>query len=405
VGRPEITVVGIGADGWRGLTDAAREVLAAAEVIIGSERQLDLLDPGLRAVRRPWPRPMLPAVAQLVDEHRDRTLAVLASGDPMFFGVGGTLTRLVGAERLRIIPHPSSLSLACARLCWPAEDVDVVSLVGRPVETLHPAVQPGRRVLVLVSERDAAARVCRLLVARGYGRTNVIALEQLGGAGESMRSALAHEWTGDTDSLAVLALQCRAELDAPALPRTPGLPDAAFHTDGQITKREMRAVALSSLAPAPGQLLWDVGAGSGSVGVEWMRTHPSCKAIAVERRGDRCGLIEANANALGVPGLTVVRGEAPDALHDLPQPDAVFAGGAVSVPGVLDACVNALPEGGRLVAHAVTVEAEGALASWHAALGGTLTRISIQRAAPLGDFTGWRPALPITEWCYTRGTA
>jgi precorrin-6Y C5,15-methyltransferase (decarboxylating) len=400
-----VTVVGVGADGWAGLTDAARAAITDADVVVGSDRQLALLPDAVSAVRHPWPSPMLPAVATLLDDHPAGRLVVLASGDPMFFGVGGTLARVLGADRLRVIPHPSSVSLACARLGWAAEDVDVVSLVGRPIETVHPAIQPGRRVLVLVSDPSAGTELSKLLVTRGYGHTSVTALQRLGAADQTARSAAAHDWTGDVDRLTVLALDCRADLGAPALPRTPGLPDDAFVTDGQLTKRELRALAMSALAPAPGQLLWDVGAGSGSIGVEWMRTHPSCKAVAVERREDRCVLIEMNAEALGVPGLSIVHGSAPEALRALPTPDAIFVGGAVSVPGVLDACVHALPEGGRLVAHAVTLESEAALASWHGALGGALTRVSIERAEPIGAFTGWRPARPVTQWAYTKETA
>ena len=389
-----VDVVGLGADGWPGLPDAAREVLRAAEVVVGGPRQLALLDASVAAERQPLPTPLLPALGEVV--RTDRRVAVLASGDPMWFGIGGTLVRL--GVPVRVHPAPSSMSLAAARLGWPLEDVEVVSAVGRPLELVHPAVQPGRRVLVLVATPTAGDELRALLAERGYGSSAVTVLQRLGAADECLtRDA------GPHDPLAVVAIECAADPDTRPLPRTPGLPDDAFaHDAGQITKREVRALALAALAPVPGQLLWDVGAGSGSVGIEWMRTSPACRAIAVEPRPDRRANVVANARALGVPGLQVVDGTAPAALAGLPQPDAVFVGGGVSTPGVLEACVDALAPGGRLVANGVTVETETVLAQWHARAGGSLVRLSIQRAAPVGGFTGWRPAMPITQWAWVK---
>ena len=397
-----MAVVGIGADGWAGLADPSRSAVLEADVVIGGSRQLDLLPADVTAERRAWPSPLVPAIPQLLDEYRGRRLAVLASGDPMFFGIGTTLARIAGRDALRVLPAPSSLSLACARLGWALEDVEMVSVVGRPLEALHPAVQPGRRVLVLASGPASAREIAALLVARGYASSAVTALTQLGAPSEQVVSAVASDWTSDTDALAVVAIECVADAATVPLPRTPGLPDDAFVSEGQLTKRELRAPALAALVPVPGQLLWDVGAGSGSVGIEWMRAHPANRAIAIEPREDRRALIARNAAALGVPALEIVAGSAPDALAALPAPDAVFVGGGVSGPGVVDACVAALRPGGRLVAHAVTVETEAVLAAWHAKLGGSLTRIAIQRAEPLGSFTTWRPALPVTQWSYQR---
>jgi precorrin-6Y C5,15-methyltransferase (decarboxylating) len=295
------------------------------------------------------------------------------------------------------------MSLACARLGWPLQHVDVVSLVGRAHETVLAALAPGRRLLVLLSADGAAAEVSRMLTDAGYGDSPVALLERLGGDGEQIRrtTARAYDLSGQ-DYLTILAVECVAEPGTVVLPRTPGLPDDAFETDGQLTKREVRALALAALVPVPGQLLWDVGAGSGSVGIEWMRVHPASRAIAIEPRADRCQRILRNAAALGVPGLQVVPGPAPEALAGLPTPDAIFLGGAVSVPGVLEACVEALRPGARLVADAVTVESESALAGWHARLGGSLTRLAVQRAEPVGRFSGWRPAMPVTQWSYRR---
>jgi precorrin-6Y C5,15-methyltransferase (decarboxylating) len=393
VSRHPIDVVGIGAGGWPDLPPAARAVLHAAEIVLGGPRQLDLLDESVTAERRPLPSPLLPALADAVAT--DRRLAVLASGDPMFFGIGSTLIRL--EVPVRVHPAPSSVSLAAARLGWPLEDVDVVSVVGRPLELVHPAVQPGRRLLVLVGTRDGGDAVRALLIGRGFAASAVTVLERLGGPDERITTA-----DGQHDPLAIVGIECIADPGTTPLPRTPGLPEDAFDTDGQITKREIRALVLAALVPVPGQLLWDVGAGSGSVGIEWMRVHPASRAIAIEPRADRRTRIAANASALGVPGLQIVAGSAPEALAGLPVPDAAFVGGAVSAPGVLDACVAALAPGGRLVANAVTVETETVLARAHTEMGGTLTRLAIQRAAPVGGFTGWRPAMPVTQWAWVK---
>lgn len=395
-----VDVVGLGADGWTGLAEASRTVLRQAAVVIGSARQLALLDDSVTAIRLTLPSPLMPGLQELLAAHGGQQIAVLASGDPMLFGIGNTLVRLLGTEVVRVHTHPSSVSIAAARMGWPVDQLDVVSLVGRPLESLHPFVQPGRRLLVLVATDDGADLVRQLLDARGYQASAVTVLQQLGGPDERIVTT-----TGRHDPLAVVAVECLAGHAAVPLPRTPGLPDDAFNHDGQITKREIRALCLAALAPIPGQLLWDVGAGSGSVGIEWMRTHPASRAIAIEPRADRIDRILANSHALGVPALTIVAGKAPEALSDLPTPDAIFVGGGVSVPGVLQACVDALGPGGRLVANGVTVETEAVLANWHARLGGTLTRIAIQRAGPVGGFTGWRPAMPVTQWVYRKDYA
>ncbi|MBB4910961.1 precorrin-6y C5,15-methyltransferase (decarboxylating) subunit CbiE [Actinophytocola algeriensis] len=394
-----ITVVGIGVDGWAGLAEPARNAVAVAEVVVGSTRQLALL-PDSGATRVTWPSPMLPAVEPLLAEHAGRRVCVLASGDPMFFGVGGTLVRLFGAGAVRVFPHPSSVSLACARLGWPVEDVDVVSLVGRPVSSL--IALPHRRMLVLSAGADTPAEVAALLTDRGFGPTAMTVLDDLGGPAERRQDGQAAAWSATAGALNVIALDCRAAPGVTPLGRTPGLPDDAYDHDGQLTKREVRAVTLAVLAPLPGQLLWDVGAGSGSVAIEWLRTHPSCTAVAVESRPARADRIRANAGLLGVPGLTVVQDRAPDALTGLPRPDAVFVGGGLTGDGVVEACWAALRAGGRLVANAVTLESEAVLTRWQAAVGGTLTRIEVSRAAPVGGFTGWKPMMPVTQWVVTR---
>ncbi|NEA28922.1 precorrin-6y C5,15-methyltransferase (decarboxylating) subunit CbiE [Actinomadura bangladeshensis] len=399
-----ITVVGIGADGWGGLPEASRAALREADVLLGGARQLGLVPEGA-GERVAWPSPLLPALPGLIERYAGRAVTVLASGDPMFYGIGSTLAELVGARRLRVLPHPSSASLACARLGWPLDRVDVVSMVGRPAETLNAVVAPGRRVLVLGAGREAPAVVAALLTGRGFGPSRMTVLCDLGAEDETAAHGVASHWTDPAASaLAVVAVDCVPGPDAAPLPRVAGLPDGSYEHDGQITKSEVRAVTLSRLGPLPGELLWDVGAGSGSIAIEWARAHPSCAAVAVESRPDRAERIGRNAKALGVPGVRVVTGRAPDALDGLPQPDAVFVGGGLTVPGLLERCWDALQPGGRLVANAVTLESEAAVAGLRRTHGGELVRLHVERAAPLGGFTGWRPAMPVTVWTARKET-
>ncbi|MFY1632054.1 precorrin-6y C5,15-methyltransferase (decarboxylating) subunit CbiE [Solwaraspora sp. WMMB335] len=399
-----VTVVGIGADGWRGLSGAGRAALRSAQVLLGGPRQLALVPaPQRPPVTVAWPSPLLAHLPRLLDRYRGQHVVVLASGDPMHFGIGGTLVRLLGADRVRAVPHPSAVSLACARLGWPIEEVDVISAVGRPVQLIHPWIQPERRLLVLSAGTHTPGEVARLLTARGFGPSTCMVLEQLGGERERLHTATAQDWAEtELDPLNVVAVHCRAEQDTAPLPRVPGLPDDAYQHDGQLTKREVRAITLARLGPLPGQLLWDVGAGSGSIAIEWARTHPQCRAIAVEKHPRRAQRIAVNAAALGVPGVQVVTGTAPGALAGLDPPDAVFVGGGVTADGLVDLVWAALRPGGRLVVNAVTVESEAVLAGWHARFGGELTRITISRAAPVGGFTGWRPMMPVTQWVVHR---
>ena len=391
-----LTVVGMGDDGFAGLGKTARRALIDASVIYGGERHLAMLPVCLNATRETWPHPfdIAPVLAR-----RDTPVCVLASGDPMFYGVGATLARHVPADELRVLPAPSSVSLAAARLGWTLQDVATVSLVGRPLAALQMHLHDGARVFVLSADGATPAAVAAWLVERGFGATRMIVMEHLGSASERLIDARAHDWSiGETASLNVIALDCRrdASSDAPRLALTPGLPDDAYRHDGQLTKRDVRALTLGRLAPAPGELLWDVGAGCGSIGIEWMRAHASCRAIAIEANGERQRFIEHNRDALGVPGLQLIAGKAPDALQGLPAPDAIFIGGGVTAHGVLDACWRALKQGGRLIANAVTLEGEAALVAWRAQHGGTLTRIALAEAQALGGFETWRSALPIT---------
>ncbi|MEV8321954.1 precorrin-6y C5,15-methyltransferase (decarboxylating) subunit CbiE [Kitasatospora sp. NPDC056731] len=394
---PPITVVGIGADGWPGLSTAGRAALRAAEVVVGGPRQLDLLPRDEVAAQRvPWPSPLRPAVPGLFAAHTDRRVAVLASGDPMFYGIGRTLAETVGAERLRVLPHPSSVSHACARLGWPLESTEVVSLVGRPLDTLALALNPGRRLLVLSADAATPAAVAALLTTRGYGAARLRVLEQLGGPAERRLDGTADGWPHPPgDPLNVIAVDLG---DGPRNPLVPGLPDAAYESDGQLTKRHVRAATLAALAPSPGELLWDVGGGSGSIAVEWLRAHRDCQAVSIERDPVRAERIARNAAALGVPRLRVVTGPAPAALAELPAPDAVFIGGGLTATGLLDSCWAALRPGGRLVANTVTLESEALLTEWYRRHGGELVKLAVAHAVPVGGFTGWRQAMPVTQW-------
>ena len=391
---PWLTVVGIGEDGFAGLGKNARRALLGASRVIGSQRQLDLLPACIRAERQTWPRPF--ALAPVLAEGNTPT-CVLASGDPMLFGVGASLARVVAREDMQVLPAPSSFSLAAARMGWPLQDVVTLSVVARPVAALNAHLHSGVRLLVLSNDASSPAIIARLLREQGFGPSRLTVLEHLGGPAERRVEASANDWNDPpVAALNLIAIDCLADASARPLSRIGGLPDSAFEHDGQLTKRDVRAVTLARLAPLPGQLLWDVGAGSGSIGIEWMRTWPSCRTLAIEADEGRQQLIERNRDALGVPGLQLIRGKAPQALAGLERPDAIFIGGGVTREGVLDTCWQQLKPGGRLVANAVTLQSEMLLMSWRERHGGELTRIHIAQAQPLGEFDTWRQALPIT---------
>jgi len=386
-----IIVVGIGADGMAGLGRASRGELARATVIYGSPRQLELLDGSVPAVRRSWPSPMLPALRTLLD-NAEGDVHVVASGDPLLHGVGSTLIRLYGPDRVTVLPHVSSVTLACSRVGWSVQDTEVISLVNAEP---YSAVRRGGQAVVLSRDRSSPAALARLLTDTGRGDSELTVLEQLGGPKELRRSSTAREWAtrppGELDDLNVMAVRY-----LPDERRCATLPDEAFAHDGQITKQAMRAVTLAALAPRPGEYLWDVGAGSGSIAIEWCRSGTGCRAVAFERDEARRARINANAVAFGVP--VDVSFDAPGSFDFSPPPSAIFVGGGVSQPGLMDACWERLPVSGRLVANAVTVESEAVLARWYSRVGGELRRFQHYRGEPVGSFTGWRPAMPVTQW-------
>jgi precorrin-6Y C5,15-methyltransferase (decarboxylating) len=391
---PWLTVVGIGEDGFKGLGRNARHALLRASRIVGGQRQLDLLPVCIRGERQLWPSPfsLEPVLAR-----RGEAVCVLASGDPMFYGVGASLARQVPANELLILPAPSSVSLAAARLGWPLQDVVTLSVVARPLAALNAHLASGVRLLVLSNDGQSPAAMAEQLAERGFGASRLSVFEHLGGPDERRIDGIARDWPGEPiAALNLVAIDCVADANTARLSRLAGLPDSAFKHDGQLTKRDVRAMTLARLAPMPGELLWDVGAGSGSIGIEWMRAHPSCRALAIEADEGRQLLIEHNRDALGVPGLQLIRGTAPHALAGLEAPDAIFIGGGVTRDGVLDTCWQHLRPGGRLVANAVTLQSEMTLMAWREQHGGELTRIHVAQAQPLGDFDTWRQALPIT---------
>jgi len=385
-----IVVVGIGADGMAGLSDDARTELRRAGAVYGSRRQLDLLDDSVTARRCEWPSPMLPALRALPDDVR-----VLASGDPLLYGVGGTLMGLFGPQRVRVLPHVSSVALACARMGWSVQDTEVISLV---TAEPHTAVRRGGRAVVLSRDGATPCTLAALLDAHGRGDSQFSVLEQLGGPAERRRDSSARAWATDSppdvNDLNVIAVQYLPD------ERTASPGDDAFVHDNQITKHGVRAATLAALGARPGEVLWDVGAGSGSIAVEWVRTGTDCTAVAFEHDERRRRNIEVNVAAFGV-GVDV-RGAAPDAFDGAADPSAIFVGGGLTQPGLLQACFDRLPARGRLVANAVTVESEAVLAQWNSSLGGELRRFQHYAGEALGKFTGWRPAMPVTQWAVTK---
>jgi len=389
----EVVVVGIGADGLSGLSPSARSLVLEAGVLWGGSRHLSLVPSVPGQVRVPWPSPLSAGMPALLSEYAGRPVVALASGDPLVSGIATTLLDL-GAP-VRVVPAVSSVALARARMGWSAESCVVVTVVGRSVSRVLRECAPGRRVMVLSSDASTPGVLAELLTSSGWGASRMTVLGDLGSASESSVTAVASSWSESSPALNVIALEVAGSGLASW---APGLPDDAFENDGQLTKRDLRASALARLMPAPGQLLWDVGAGAGSVGIEWMRAHPTCRTIAIESDPERAARIARNASALGVPDLQVIEGRAPLALSGLEPPDAIFIGGGATREGVLDTCLAALKPGGRLVVYGVTLETETLLAKAYAEHDGELARVSVETAEPIGRLTGWTPARSVTQW-------
>ena len=392
---PWLSVVGIGEDGLDGLSAAARALIDNAELLCGGARHLAMVAEG-PAERLVWPSPFAAALDSL-QSWRGRRVCVLASGDPMWFGIGATLAGAFPPDETTVVPHPGAFSLAAARLGWPLHETTCLSIHGRPFDAVELHLQPGNRLLILSHDGGSPARLACLLTERGFGASRLTVFERLGGPAERHISGTAAGWAStEVDALNTIAVDIAG--GGAFLSRVPGLPDDAFRHDGQLTKREVRAATLSALAPWPGACLWDVGAGCGSIAIEWARA--GGRAVAIEPSPRRLDMIAHNASRLGVPDLLLIAGTAPAVLADLDgRPDAVFVGGGLSLPGLLDRCWESLPAGGRLVANAVTAEGEATLFAWHAGHGGDLVRLSVSRLSATGRFRTWHPARPVTQYC------
>lgn len=392
---PWLHIIGIGEDGLEGLSPATRAVLEAAEIIIGGDRH-HTLSASITAERLSWPSPFNALIEQL-ESFRGRRVAVLATGDPLWFSVGARIGRAIDPSQIVYHPQLSAFQLAAARMGWSLPDVETLTVHGRPVEQMIAFIQPDQRLLVLTTGAQTPAQIAKFLSERGYGRSRMTVLAAMGGADEARFDGIAESWAHVVPEFNTLAVECIADPDAALLPRIPGLDDALFQSDGTMTKQEVRAVTVAKLMPMRGALLWDIGCGCGSVAIEWMRAAHYARAIGIEPRADRRTMAAANALALGAPKLELIEGTAPDCLADLPAPDAIFIGGGMS-DETFNAAWSALRPLGRLVANAVTLESEAQLLALHKTHGGLLTKIAVNRAEPVGRLTGWRPLMPVTQW-------
>jgi len=393
---PWLSIIGIGEDGAAALAPAARALVSHATLIVGGARHLALVgDTG--AQRLQWPTPLANALPRILAQ-RGKPTVVLASGDPFFYGVGDLVSRHVAREEIFCVPGVSAFSLAASRLKWSQQDCALVSLHGRAFERITPYLQPRARIIALSWDETTPARLAEHLVSLGMGASRLHVLEHLGGARERVRTCQAHDFgLNDVAALNTVAIEVEAATGARIIPLTPGLPDDWFENDGQLTKREIRAITLSALAPRKGETLWDIGAGSGSISIEWMLTNPANRAIAIERDASRAARISRNALGLGVPDLEIVTAAAPQALSNLCAPDAIFIGGGADAE-TLNSVWNVLPANGRIVVNAVTVETQALLAQTYTDKGGELLHLQISRARPLGRFHGLDPAMAVMQW-------
>jgi len=397
-----LSIIGIGEDGVDGLSPLAQRLIADARLVVGGARHLDLARSLITGDHLVWPTPLHQAFDRIAARCGE-PVVVLASGDPFNYGVGKQLAGRFLPEEMLCLPQPSAFSLAAARMGWPLQDTTQISLHGRALEGVVRHLHPGARILALCWDGTTPVKLAALLTARGMGGSCLTVLEAMGGPHERVRSALASAFDlEDVDALTTVAIEVVADASAPVISLAPGLADNLFEHDGQLTKREVRAVTLAALAPRPGELLWDVGLGAGSVAIEWLLRHASLRAVGIETRRDRADRAARNALALGAPDLKIVVGAAPAAFTGLDAPDAVFIGGGISDEGVFEAVWARLKPGGRLVANAVSLEGEGQLATLFCAHGGELVRLAVSHAKPVGTMHGFKPAMPVTQWRVTK---
>ncbi|WP_428528703.1 precorrin-6y C5,15-methyltransferase (decarboxylating) subunit CbiE [Roseibium sp.] len=395
---PWLTLIGLGEDG--SFSAAARAALNEADIVYGSARHFDLV-PGISGEKRLWPSPFSKVFEDLA-ALKGHSVAVLATGDPQWYGIGSSLARYFPSAEMTVFPAPSAFQLAAARLGWAVQECECLSVHGRPVDRLRCHLYPGARLLVLTSNGHAPHDVAKLLEDEGYGASRMTVLEHLGGEKERIVSGIAKELSNDVADFHTLGIEVVAAPSTAIRSRIPGLPDEAFRHDGKMTKQEVRAVTLAALKPYPGALLWDVGSGCGSVAIEWLRAADRTKAIGLEPHKERRLMAAENASSLGVPHLDLIDAAAPDGLLDLPEPDAIFIGGGLTADNMVEFCLSALKHGGTLVANAVTLESEAVLLDAYQKHGGDLKRLSVQRASAVGGLTGWRPAMPVTQWSFVK---
>ncbi len=392
-----LSIIGINEDGIAGLSAVARYWLDQAEILIGSDRHLNLIPLDGRQ-RLTWQSPLIDSISEIL-KYQGSQVCVLASGDPMWYGIGATLLQYIPLNQVRVVPAVSTFSLTCARLGWAFAQVETLSLCGRPLENLSAFLYPNAKILLLSADRYTPRLVAELLKAQGYGKSKIWVLEHLLGEKERIIQVTAESWqTADLEiaNLNAIALECIADNRQSTFSRLAGLPDSAYIHDGQLTKSEVRAITLAALSPKPGELLWDVGAGCGSIGIEWMRSNFRGRAIAIEKK--RSAYIAQNAFALGTPNLEIISGTAPEVLQHLAKPDAIFIGGGVTTAGMVESCWQSLKSGGRLVVNVVTIEGEQQVFAWHQQVGGSLKRIAIERMEAIGTFRGWKPMSAVTQW-------
>jgi precorrin-6Y C5,15-methyltransferase (decarboxylating) len=398
---PWLSIVGIGEDGIEALPLAAQQVIAGAELLVGGARHLALIGE-VSGEQLMWPSPLQDAFPVIL-ARRGKPVVVLATGDPFFHGVGSLIADQISPNEFRVFPAPSAYTLAACRLGWAGQDCHRISLHGRALQRIIPLLHPGAKILALSWDQTTPEKLAQLLTQKGFGLSKITVFETIGGPREKIRTMQADLVEAENiDALNMIAIEVVARSGAQPIPFVPGLPDDWFEHDGQITKRDIRAVTLSSLRPLHGQLLWDVGAGSGSVAIEWMLSDPSCRAIAIEARADRAGRIQHNALSLGVPGLKIIEGEAPAAFAGLPEPDAIFIGGGATDPGVIDQAMLALKPEGRLVINAVTLETQALLMAQRMNHGGDLIQLSIARLDEVGTFHALRPAMAVLQWTWVK---
>ncbi|MEP1207319.1 MAG: precorrin-6y C5,15-methyltransferase (decarboxylating) subunit CbiE [Rhizobiaceae bacterium] len=395
-----LTIIGIGEDGVDGLSTKALAELEQAEVIIGGQRHHQL-SPNISAKRINWPSPF-DALIDQIKSYKGRRIVILVTGDPLWYSVGARILKAIPADEVTFFPQLSSFQWASARMGWSLADVETVTVHGRADSQILPHMAPGVRMLVLTQNSKTPAALADMLCDRGFGASRMVALAALGGDREERFDGTAETWQHDVPDFHLLAIECAAGENAQFYPRTGGLPDSAFVSDGQMTKQDVRAATLAKLAPFPDAVLWDIGAGCGSVSIEWMRAARSALAIAVEDKAERVEMIRQNTVLLGAEKMQIVQGRAPDCLNDLPQPDAVFIGGGLSGDGVFEAAWAALRPGGRLAANVVTLEGESRLFDLHSTHGGELVRLSVQKAQAVGHYRGWKAAMPVTQWSVTK---